>query len=63
MRVALLTTFKAAKKEPLAALLERVRAAFIDCGEGEPSVQFSFADAPVPGFVSGVDPDWYKPES
>jgi hypothetical protein len=55
MRVALLTTFKAIKKEPLAVLLERIHAAFLASGQGEPSVRFSLADAPLPGFVSSVD--------
>jgi hypothetical protein len=55
MRVALLTTFKASKKEPLAALLERIHAAFLASGHAQPSVQFSLADAPLPGFVSSVD--------
>jgi hypothetical protein len=55
MRVALLTTFTASRKEPLAALLERIRAAFLTAGQGEPSIRFSFSDAPLPGFVSSVD--------
>jgi hypothetical protein len=55
LRVALLTEFRASKKEPLADLLERIHAAFIDSGLGEPALAFSFSDAPVPGFVSSVD--------
>jgi hypothetical protein len=55
MRVALLTTFKASRKEPLAAMLERIHAAFLASGQGEPSILFSFSDAPLPGFVSSVD--------
>jgi hypothetical protein len=54
MRVAPLTTFKASKKEPLAEL-ERIHAAFLASGHGEPSVRFSLSDAPLPGFVSSVD--------
>ena len=55
MRVALLTTFRTSKKEPLAELLERIHAAFQISGQGGPSLQFSFSDAPLPGFVSSVD--------
>ena len=55
MRVALLTTFAASRKEPLAALLERIRAAFLTAGQGEPGVRFSFSDAPVARTVSSVD--------
>jgi hypothetical protein len=55
MRVALLTTFKTSKKEPLAEVLERIHAAFLASGQGEPSVRFSLSDAPLPGFVSSVD--------
>lgn len=55
MRVALLTTFAAGKKEPLAELLERLHAAFASSGQGEPVVRFTFADAPVPGMLSSVD--------
>src|SRR3954447_1093440 len=55
MRVALLTTFGASKKEPLAAAMNRVRQAFLDGGLGEPSIRFNFGDPLVPGFVSSVD--------
>jgi hypothetical protein len=55
MLIAFFTTFHASKKEPLAELLERIHAAFIASGLGEPAIQFSFADAPVPGFASSVD--------
>src|SRR5262245_13666755 len=55
MHVRLVTTFRASKKEPLAVLLERIHAAFVSSGLGEPTVQFSLADSPVPGFVSSVD--------
>ena len=55
MRVALLTTFAADRKEPLAALVARIHRAFFDAGLGAPAIEFSFADAPVAGFTSGVD--------
>src|ERR1700687_4833887 len=55
MRIALLTEFAANKKEPVAALLERIHSAFVASGLGEPNLQFSCSDAPVPGFVSSVD--------
>ena len=55
MNVALVTEFAGNKKEPLSALLERVHAAFLSSGLGQPTVQFTFADAPVPGFTSSVD--------
>ena len=55
MHVRLVTTFRASKKEPLAVLLERIHAAFLSSGLGEPAVQFSLSDSPVPGFVSSVD--------
>src|SRR6187401_825365 len=55
MHVALLTTFAVTKKEPLAVLLERIHAAFAASGLGEPSVLFTFSDAPVPGAFSTVD--------
>jgi hypothetical protein len=55
MHVALVTTFQANKKEPLATLLSRIHTAFLEAGLGEPRIEFSFADAPTPGFVSSVD--------
>ena len=55
MRVALHTTFAASKKEPLATMLSRVHQAFLDAGLGEPTVRFTFSDAPLAGFVSSVD--------
>ncbi len=48
-------TFKASKKEPLAELLERIHTAFVASGQGEPSILFSFSDAPLPGSVPSVD--------
>jgi len=55
MRVALLTTFAAGRKEPLAAMLDRVHQAFLDAGLGEPAIQFNFGDSPIAGGVSSVD--------
>ena len=53
--VALITEFAASRKEPLAAVLERIHAAFAISGAGQPHIQFTFADAPVAGFTSSVD--------
>jgi hypothetical protein len=39
----------------LAGVLERIHAAFLSSGLGEPFIQVTLADAPVPGFVSSVD--------
>lgn len=55
MRVALLTTFKASKKEQLAVLLERIQAAFVASGPGQHLVRFRLCDAPLPGSASSVD--------
>jgi hypothetical protein len=55
MQVALLTTFGVTKKEPLAVLLERIHSAFVAAGLGEPSILFTFSDAPVPGARSTID--------
>ena len=55
MRVALHTTFAASKKEPFVAMLNRVHQAFLDAGLGEPTLRFTFSDAPLPGYVSGVN--------
>jgi hypothetical protein len=54
MRVALLHTFVASKKEPLVAMLDRVHQAFLDSGLGEPVIRFNFGD-PQFGGVSSVD--------
>jgi hypothetical protein len=54
MRVALLTTFVASRKEPLAAMIDRVHQAFLDSGLGEPAIQFTFGDGPLTG-ISSVD--------
>src|SRR5262245_5449946 len=55
MRVALLTTLGASKKEPLSEMTQRVHQAFLDAGLGEPTIRFNFSDPLVPGFVSSVD--------
>ncbi len=55
MQVALLTTFIVTKKEPLAVLLERIHSAFLAADLGEPSILFTFSDAPVPGTRSIID--------
>src|SRR5579863_5136 len=55
MRVALLTTFAASRKEPLAEMLDRVHQAFFGAGLSEPAIRFNFGDAPLPGRVSIVD--------
>jgi len=55
MRVALLHTFTASKKDPLDAVTERIHQAFLDAGLGEPVIQFTFGDAAVGGSVSSVD--------
>jgi len=52
MHLAMLTTFAASRKEPLAHVLERVHAAIIAADFGEPHVQFVLADSRG---VSSVD--------
>jgi hypothetical protein len=47
MRVALLTTFVASKKEPLGEMLQRIHQAFSGAGLGEPAIRFNFGDAPL----------------
>lgn len=54
MVVALLFTYRASRKEPLAEVLERIHAAFLTSGLGEPAIQFSLADSPLGG-TSSVD--------
>ena len=55
MRVALLTTFVASRKEPLAEMLQRIYQAFSGAGLGEPAIRFNFGDTQLPGSVSSVD--------
>ncbi len=52
MHLAMLTTFAASKKEPLADVLERIHAAIVAADLGEPFVQFVLADSRG---VSSVD--------
>jgi hypothetical protein len=54
MLVALVYTYRASRKEPLADVLERIHAAFLTSGLGEPAIQFSLADSPLGG-MSSVD--------
>jgi len=55
MRVALLTTFVASRKEPFAEMLQRIYQAFSGAGLGEPVIRFNFGDGPLAGSVSSVD--------
>src|SRR5207237_938482 len=55
MHVALLTTFVASRKEPLADMLQRIYQAFSGAGLGEPAIRFNFVDTQLPGSVSSVD--------
>jgi hypothetical protein len=55
MLLALLTTFAASRKEPLATLLKRIHVAIIAAGLGELHIQFVLSDSSVPGGVSSVD--------
>jgi len=54
MRVALVTTFVASRKEPLLTVMDRVHQGFLDAGLGEPTIRFNFGD-PMLGGVSSVD--------
>ena len=55
MRVALLTTFAASRKDPLGDMVARIHHAFLTAGIGEPTIWFLLADGIVPGSVSCVD--------
>lgn len=57
MRVALVTTFAASRKEPLLTMMDRVHQGFLDAGLGEPAIRFNFGDAMIGGVssVSSVD--------
>lgn len=54
MRVALFTTFKATRKEPLAEMFQRVHRGFLSAGLHDLQIKFTFADAPVAGFTSSI---------
>ena len=51
MRVALLTTYTASRKEPLVAVMDRVHQGFLDAGL-QPFIHFNFADGGVVSFSS-----------
>ncbi|HUJ31905.1 MAG TPA: hypothetical protein VLY23_11545 [Candidatus Acidoferrum sp.] len=51
MRLALLTTFAASRKEPLVAMMDRVHQGFVDA-ELQPFIRFNFADGGVVSFSS-----------
>ena len=55
MNVALITTFAASRKEPLAEVLQRIHSAFLASGLETPEIAFAFAEGPLPGSVSSVD--------
>jgi hypothetical protein len=46
MRVAMNLSFAATTKEPLAEMIGRIRQAFLDAGLAEPTIRFTFVDAP-----------------
>ncbi|MFZ0312181.1 MAG: hypothetical protein WAL85_05695 [Candidatus Korobacteraceae bacterium] len=52
MRVALLTSFAASRKEPLGAMMDRVHQGFLDSGLPEPFIRFNFSDGGVVKFSS-----------
>jgi len=54
MRVALITTFAASRKEPLVAMMDRVHQGFVDSGLPEPFIRFNFGDG-LPVMTSIVD--------
>src|SRR5262245_16458418 len=55
MRVALLTTFAASRKDPLGDMVARIHQAFLASGMSDPTIWFLFADGILPGGVSSVD--------
>jgi hypothetical protein len=68
MRVAILTTFAASRKEPLNAMLSRVHLALLAAGLGEPPIAALVKELDrtfVPDFerAAGPSPEWYRPES
>ena len=54
MRVALITSFAASRKEPLVAMMDRVHQGFVDSGLPEPFIRFNFGDG-LPVSFSSVD--------
>jgi hypothetical protein len=55
MRIALLTTFAASRKEPLGRDARPGAPGFPRRGPDEPAVRFAFGDTPVHGSTSAVD--------
>jgi len=55
MLLAVVTNFRASRKEPLDELLTRIHAAFREYGVGEPEIQFGLGDGPLTGSISSVD--------
>ena len=66
MQIALRTTFAASRKEPLGEVIERIHAAIVSAGDGEPAVRFTMHDSPIAGGVSSIDrvlkrhPEWQR---
>jgi hypothetical protein len=54
MLVAVFTTFAASRKEPLVDVVERVHAAFLAAGFGEPNIHFMLSDPHVSGASLGI---------
>ena len=54
MRVSLITTFAASRKEPLVEMMNRVHKGFADAGLGEPQIRFNLGDGRLGG-VSAID--------
>ena len=52
MRVALMTTFAASRKEPLLAMMDRIHQGFVDAGLAEPTIHFNFGDPQIGGVSS-----------
>lgn len=55
MRIALVTTFAATRKEPLAEMLDRIRQAFLHAGLSEPAIRFTLIDPPASKGTSAID--------
>jgi len=54
MLIAVFTTFAASRKEPLADTVERIHAAFLTAGFGEPTIRFTMSDPPGSAELSAV---------
>ena len=55
MRVALVTTFAANRKDQLAGVMDRVYQALVNAKLGTPLIRFNFGDPLLPGSTSSVD--------